>query len=81
MQIGPAQHQLARIDMPTDQRQERDPQPQRLHVDRKSAGRLPPTLTCAAVSIGCGSSVSEIGPSMVTGWPSVAVASASIVER
>ena len=63
MQIGPAQHQLARIDMPADQRQSAIAQPQRLaRGSQRSAGRLPPTLTCAAVSIGCGSSVSEIGP-------------------
>ena len=47
----------------------------------RSVGSPPPTLTRAAVSTGCGSSVSEIGPLMVTGWPSVADASTSIVAR
>ncbi len=47
----------------------------------RSAAPLPPTSTFAAISSGCGSSVSEIGPLMVTGWPSVAVASTSIVAR
>ena len=49
-------------------------------IDR-SVGPLPPTFTWAAVSTGCGSSVSVIGPWMVTGWPSVADASTSIVAR